>query len=88
MNRGTCSCLALHLARPQPRALSWMKSLHGLLHGKLWIMFHSMLEVASHSPPRIGPNTNSRKPCQWYGLWMKIKCSHTHMVTALDLCAK
>ena len=33
-------------------------------------------------------DANSNIPCQWYGLYMRIKSLHTHMVTSLGSCVK
>ena len=42
--------------RPKgPKKTSWMKSLHGVLHGGLWIRFHGLLEFASSPPLGGGP---------------------------------
>ena len=46
------------------RKSSWMKSLHGVLHGRLWIRFHGLPELASGPPPRGRPNANSGRPWQ------------------------
>jgi len=35
-----------------------MKSLHGVLHGGLWIRVHGLPEFASGPPPRGGPDEN------------------------------
>ena len=42
--------------RPKgPKKISWiMKSLHGVLHGGLWIRFYGLLEFSSHPPPYSG----------------------------------
>ena len=49
--------------RPKgPKKSSWMKSLHGVLHGGLWIRFHGLPEFTSGLPPRGGPDANSRRP--------------------------
>ena len=45
----------LHTRRWRPKGswkLSQMKRLHGFLHGRLWIMFHDLLEFALSPPPR------------------------------------
>ena len=73
------------------KRLSWMKSLYGFLHGKLWIMVHGLLEFASYPPPRGRPNANSCIPFKvnnWYGLWMRVKGPYNHMVTVLGSCVK
>ena len=31
-------------------------------------------------------NANSNTPCLWYGLWMRIKGPHNHVVTTLNSC--
>ena len=41
-----------------------MKSLHGVLHGGLWIRFHSLPEFTSGLPPRGGPVANFVRP--WF----------------------
>ena len=41
---------------------SWMRSLHGVLHGGLWIRFHGVSEFLSGLPPKGGPDTNSERP--------------------------
>ena len=51
-------------------------------------MFHDLPEFASSPPPRDKLDANSDKPCEWYGLWMRIKHSHNSMVMALGLCVK
>ena len=38
-----------------PMRLSWMKSLHGFLHVRLWTMFHGLWEFPSCPPPRDRP---------------------------------
>ena len=45
-----------------PKKTSWMKSLHGVLHGGLWIRFHGLPEFTSGLPPRGGPDANSGRP--------------------------
>ena len=47
-----------------PKKTSWMKSLHGVLHGGLWIRFHGLPEFSSSPPPRGGRNANFRRP--WF----------------------
>ena len=49
-----------------PKKTPWMKSLHGVLHGRLWIRFHSLPNFSSGPPPRGGPDTNSGRP--WFFL--------------------
>ena len=34
-----------------PKKISWMKSLHGVLHGGLWIRFHGLPEFSLGLPP-------------------------------------
>ena len=49
--------------RPKgPKKTSWMKSLHGVLHDRLWIRFHGLPEFSSGLPPRGGPHTTFRRP--------------------------
>ena len=43
------------------------------LHGD---MFHGLPEIALGPPPRGRPDANSNNPCQWYGLWTRIKSPH------------
>ena len=45
-----------------PKKSSWMKSLHGVLRGRLWIRVHGLPEFASGPTPRGGPNVNSDRP--------------------------
>ena len=47
---------------------SWMKSLHGLQHDILEIIFLGMLEFALGPPPRGRFHTNSGRPWPWYEL--------------------
>ena len=73
------------------KKLSWMRILHGSVHGKLHIMFHGLLEFASGPPPRGRPNANFDKPCQlnnWSGLWMRVDGSHNYTVMVLGSCVK
>ena len=42
-----------------PKKTSWIKSLHGVLHGVLWIRFYDVPKFSSRPPPRGGPNANS-----------------------------
>ena len=47
--------------RPKgPKKTSRMKSLHGVLHGRLWIRFHGLSEFTSGLPPRGGVDTSSK----------------------------
>ena len=46
-----------------PKKTSWMRSLHGVLHGGLWIRVHGLLEFSSSSVPRGGPDINFGRPC-------------------------
>ena len=58
---GECSSL-LHTRRWRlkgPKQSSWMKGLHGVLHGMLWIRVHGLPEFASSPPSRGGPDANS-----------------------------
>ena len=49
--------------RPKgPKKTSWMKSLHGVLHGRLWIRFCDLPEFSSSPPLRDGLDANSRRP--------------------------
>ena len=49
--------------RPKgPKKVSWMISLHGVLHGGLWIRVHDLPEFASGPPPRGGYGKNSGRP--------------------------
>ena len=41
-----------------------MKSLHGVLHGGLWIRVHGLSEFVSSPPPRGGSDENSGRP--WF----------------------
>jgi hypothetical protein len=57
------SSLHTRMWRPKgPKKSSRMKSLHGVLHGKLWIRVHGLLEFASRPTPRGGPDANSGRP--------------------------
>jgi len=47
-----------------PKKSLWMKSLHGVLHGGLWIRVHGLPKFASGPPPRGGSDENSGKP--WF----------------------
>ena len=49
---------------------SCIKSLHGVLHGGLWIRFHGLLEFASGRPPRGGLDANSGR------LWFFFSFQH------------
>ena len=40
--------------------LSWLKKLHGFIHGKVYIMFHVLLEFAPGAPPRDGHDRGSK----------------------------
>jgi hypothetical protein len=56
---------SLHTRRWRPKGPKknlWMKSLHGVLHGGLWIRVHGLLKFASGPPPRGGSYENSGKP--------------------------
>ena len=56
---------SLHTRRWRPKGPKksyWMKSLHGVLHGMLWIRVDGLPEFASNPPPRGGPNENSERP--------------------------
>ena len=49
-------------------------------------MFHDLLEFALGPLTRDKPNANSGIPCKfknWYGVWMRVKTPHNHMVKAL-----
>ena len=46
------------------KKISWMKSLHGVIHSKLWIRFHGLPNFSSSPPPKDEPNANSRRP--WF----------------------
>ena len=53
---------SLHTQRwrsKSPKKTLWMKSLHGVLHGGLWIRFHVLLEFSSGLPPRGGMTQKS-----------------------------
>jgi hypothetical protein len=51
--------------RPKgPRKSSWMKSLHGVLHGGLWIRVHGLPEFLSGPPLRGGSDENYGRP--WF----------------------
>jgi hypothetical protein len=57
---------SLHTRRriPKDSKISpWMKNLHEFPHGKLWMMFHGLLEITSNPPPRSRPSTKSCRPC-------------------------
>ena len=41
-----------------------MRSLHGVLHGGLWIGFHGLPEFTLGLPPRGGPDANFERP--WF----------------------
>ena len=77
------------------KKVSWMESLHGVMHGRLWGMFRGLLKFASDPPSRDRPNANSGRPYHsqgaldnWYGLWMGVKDSPNSMAMALGLCVK
>ena len=56
---------SLHTQRRRPKGskkTSRMKSLHGVVHGGLWIRFHRLPEFSSGLPLRGGPDTNFRRP--------------------------
>jgi hypothetical protein len=56
----------LHTTRWRHKGLEkslWMKNLHGVLHGGLWIRVHGLPEFASSPPPWSGYGKNSRRPC-------------------------
>ena len=58
---------SLHTRRWRPKGplkSLWMKSLHGFLHGGLWIRVHGLPEFASSLPPRGGSDENSGRP--WF----------------------
>ena len=62
--------------RPKgPKKTSWMKSLHGVLHGGLWIRYYGHLGFLVGPPPRGESNANSGRPCfllffqTWQILW-------------------
>ena len=62
---------SLHIRRwrsKSPKKLSWMKSLHGFLHGRLWIMWHGLLKFASDPPSRGRPSANCNGSCHSQGL--------------------
>ena len=69
---------SLHTRRWRPkdsRKLLWMEC----LHGRLWNMFHGLLDA------------NSGKPCQvsnCYGLWKRVEDPHEYVVMAFGLCVK
>ena len=49
--RDCLSSLHTRRWRPKgPKKISWMKSLHGVQHGKIWTRFHSFLESNSRRP--------------------------------------
>ena len=50
-----------------PKKTSWMKSLHGVLHGILWIRLHGLLEFSWGLPPRGGLDVDFARPLFfWY----------------------
>ena len=58
---------SLHTRRwrpTSPKKTSWMKKLHGILHGRLWITFHGLPEFSIGLPPRGGPDANVGRP--WF----------------------
>ena len=48
-----------------------------------WIPTWQTTGFALGSPPSGRRDANFVNPCQWYGLWMRIKGVHNHMVVAL-----
>ena len=48
-----------------PKKSLWMKNLHGVLHGKLWMRVHDMSKFVLGPPPRGRPDANSERPWQW-----------------------
>ena len=46
-----------------PMKSSWMKSLHGVLHGKLWIKVNGLPKFASNPHPRDRFNANCGRSC-------------------------
>lgn len=44
-------------------------------------MFHGSTEICfkTHVLPKMSLMQIPNKPCQWYGLWMRIKGSHSYM---------
>ena len=57
-----------------------------------WIpTWHSILNVSwsakicARYTPRSRPNANFGRSCEWYGVWMRIKGPHNHMVKTLGL---
>ena len=58
---------SLHIRRWRPKGQKktlWMKSLHGVLHGGLWIRFHGLPKLVSSPPPKRGPDANPGRP--WF----------------------
>ena len=56
---------SLHTRRWRPKGpekTSWMRSLHGVLHGGLWIRFHGLLEFLWGPPPRGRSDPNYGRP--------------------------
>ena len=56
---------SLHTRRWRPKSPKktlWMKNVHRVLHGGLWIRFHGLPEFLSGLPPRSGPHTNFVRP--------------------------
>ena len=49
------------------KTISWMTSLHGFLHGILWITFHGLPEISLSPPPRDWHDGNSNNTCQNQG---------------------
>ena len=45
-----------------PQKSLWMKSLHGVLHGRLWIRVDNILEFGSDPPPRGRSDASSGRP--------------------------
>ena len=52
------------------------------------MMFHGMPKFALGPHPRGRPDAIFGIPCQWYGLWMRVKGPDKHMVTARSSCVK
>ena len=75
-----------------PKKLSWMKSVRGFLHGRLWITFHDFSHNLCHAHLQEVGMMQIMGDCvrlnTKYGLWMRVKGPHKYMVMALGLCMK
>ena len=60
---------SLHTRRWRPKGPKknlWMKSLHGVLHGRLWIRVHGLPKFVWGPPPRGGPDANYKRPNDFF----------------------